>query len=213
MMNKRVKAEITKFHKENYRIKFCLGTIALIFVCVAMIIMATFTQIKINFNIPENTLGTYLKFEYIPQIPVIMFTAALLGECWGLMSVIIYIIMGLSPFFPVFALGGGMAYVFQYNFGYIFAYIFAVLIASKQLKGRPSIKNIIKAVIFGVLIIHLIGIIYMAIIALLRQDSIDFIKNWIYYQSVSKLLYDIVFSFIAVVIARGIRKLLWVLMG
>ncbi|MBQ4123275.1 biotin transporter BioY [bacterium] len=213
MMNKRVKAQITKFHKENYRIKFCLGTIALICVCVALIVMATFTQIKINFNIPENTLGTYMKFEYIPQIPVIIFTAALLGESWGLMSVIIYIIMGLTPFYPIFALGGGMSYVFQYNFGYIFAYIFAVLLVAKLLKGKPSVRSMIKAVLGGVLIIHVIGIVYMMLISLLRHDSMDFVKNWIYYQSASKIIYDIVFSFIALVIARGIRRVLWLLMG
>lgn len=213
MVNKRVKAEITKFHKENYKIRFCLGTIALVCICIVLIIIATFTQIKINFNIPENTLGTYLKFEYIPQIPVILFTAALLGECWGLIAVITYIILGLTPFFSVFALGGGMSYVFQYNFGYIFAYIFAVIAVSKLLKGRPSVIKMIQAVILGVLIIHIIGILYMTVIALLRHDSVDFIENWIYYQSVSKLLYDVVFSFIAVLIARGIRRILWVLMG
>ena len=213
MVNKRVKAEITKFHKENYRIRFCLGTIALVCICIILIVIATFTQIKINFNIPENTLGTYLKFEYIPQIPVILFTAALLGECWGLIAVITYIILGLTPFFPVFALGGGLSYVFQYNFGYIFAYIFAVLISAKLLKGKPSILKMVQSVICGVLIIHIIGILYMSVIALLRHDSVDFIKNWIYYQSVSKLLYDIVFSFIAVIIARGIRRILWLLMG
>lgn len=213
MVNKRVKAEITKFHKENYRIRFCLGTIALVCICVSLIIMATFTQIKINFNIPENTLGTYLKFEYIPQIPVILFTAALLGECWGLIAVITYIILGLTPFFPVFALGGGMSYIFQYNFGYIFAYIFAVLVSAKLLKGRHSVVKMIQAVIFGVLIIHLIGILYMAAIALLRHDSVAFIESWIYYQSVSKLLYDIVFSFIAVIIAAGVKRILWLLMS
>lgn len=213
MMNKRIKAEITKFHKENYRIKFCLGTIALMCVCIFLIVAATFTQITINFNIPENSVGTYMKFEYIPQIPIILFTAALLGECWGLMAVVIYIIMGLTPFFPVFALGGGMSYIFQYNFGYIFAYIFAVLIASKSLKRKQSVMNMIKAAISGVVIVHIIGIVYMFVIAILRHDSIDFVRNWIYYQSLSKLLYDIVFAFMAILVAKAIRRILWLVMG
>lgn len=213
MMNKRVKAELRKYHKENHRIRFCLGTIALIAVCVVMLIIATFTQIRINFNIPEDSLNTYLKFEYIPQIPVVLFTAGLLGECWGLFAILIYIFMGLTPFFPVFALGGGLPYIFQYNFGYIFAYIFAVLIASKELKGNSSVLDMIRAVLYGVIVIHIIGIIYMSIIAILRHDSVDLIKNLIYYQSLSKLLYDVVFSFIAVLLAKGIRKILWIIMG
>lgn len=213
MINKRVKEGIKKFHKPNTRIKFCLGTIALISFCVMLLIIATFTQIKMNFNIPENGIISYLKFEYIPQIPCVLFIAGLLGECWGLFTILIYIIMGLTHLYPVFALGGGLSYIFQYNFGYIFAYIFAVLLTSKELKNGNSILHILLAVFYGVFIIHIIGIAYLTIIALLRQDSWDFIKNLIYFQSLSKLLYDIVFGFIAILIAKGCRKLLWIIMG
>lgn len=214
MMNKRVKAGIKKFHKENTRIRFCLGTVALVFFCVVLLIIATFTQIKINFNIPADMgLGSYLKFEYIPQIPIVIFIAAFLGECWGLLAILIYMFLGLSPWFPVFALGGGLSYVFQYNFGYIFAYIFAVLLTAKELKRDNSVLTLIKAVIYGVLTVHVIGTIYMAIIALFRHDSIQFVSNWIYYQSLSKILYDIVFGILALLIAKGCRKILWLIMG
>lgn len=213
MVNKRVKEEIKKFHKPNPRIRFCLGTLALVFMCVMLLIIATFTQIKINFNIPESGMVSYLKFEYIPQIPIVLFIAALLGECWGLLSIFLYILLGLTPWFPIFALGGGLAYIFQYNFGYIFAYIFAVLLASKELKKEKSFLNVIFAVLSGVFVIHLIGMFYMTIIALLRHDSWDFICNVVYFQSLSKILYDIVFSFLAIFIAKGIRKILWIIMG
>lgn len=214
MVNKRVKAGIKKFHSENTRIRFCLGTLALIAFCVVLLVIATFTQIKINFNIPaDSALGTYMKFEYIPQIPVVIFIAALLGECWGLLTVLIYILLGLTPWYPIFALGGGLPYIFQYNFGYIFAYIFAVILTAGELKRGHSIWNLLKAVLFGVLSIHVIGTIYMAIIALFRHDSIYFVANWIYYQSLSKILYDIVFGILALLIAKGCRKILWLIMG
>ncbi len=213
MMNKRVKEEIKKFHNENYKIKFCLGTLSLVWLCLFILIIATFTQIKINFNIPDNGLHSYLKFEYIPQIPVILFIAGLLGETWGLITVLLYIIIGLIPYYPVFALGGGLSYIFQYNFGYIFSYIFAVIITGKQLNKSNNVLNIILSVIYGITLIHVIGIFYLTVIALLRHDSFEFIKNLIYYQSVSKILYDIVFGFIALLIAKGIRKVLWLLIG
>lgn len=214
MMNKRVKAGIKKFHSENGRIRFCLGTLALVFFCVVLLIIATFTQIKMNFNIPtEVGLGNYLKFEYIPQIPVVIFIAALLGECWGLLVILIYIFLGLTPWFPIFALGGGLSYVFQYNFGYIFAYIFAVILTAGELKKNNSILTLIKAVLYGVLSVHVIGTIYMAIVALFRHDSIYFVSNWIYYQSLSKILYDIVFGILALLVAKGCRKILWLIMG
>lgn len=214
MMNKRVKEGINKFRSENKRIRFCLGTLALVAICVAFLIIATFTQIKINFNLPsEMGVGNYLKFEYIPQIPVVIFIATLLGECWGLLAVLIYIILGLTPWFSLFALGGGLSYIFQYNFGYIFAYIFAVLLTAKELKKNHTILTMLCAVLFGVLSVHVIGTIYMAIIALIRHDSFEFIANWVYYQSLSKILYDIVFGILALIIAKGCRKILWLIMG
>ncbi len=213
MMNKRIKNGIIKYHKPNVRIKFCLGTIALVSICIMFLIIATFTQIKVNFDLSQSGIANYLKFEYIPQIPVVLFIAGLLGEFWGLSAVLIYIILGLSSFYPIFALGGGLSYIFQYNFGYIFAYLFAVIIASKMMKKNNSIINMTLGVLYGVIIIHLIGVIYMIIIALLRHDSPEFIFNWIYFQSISKILYDIVFSFIAVLTAQGCRKVLWILIG
>ena len=159
MMNKRVKEGIKKFHTKNPRIKFCLGTLALVGLCVMFLIIATFTQIK--FNMSDVGLDSYLKFEYIPQIPVVLFIAALLGECWGLLTILLYIGFGLTGIYPVFALGGGFSYVFQYNFGYILAYIFAVLLVSKELKKGTSFWHLILATLYGVFIIHIIGILYL----------------------------------------------------
>ena len=213
MMNKRFKAGIKKIHKPSQRIRFCLGTLVLVAFCVLLLVIGTFTQIKINFNLPDSGIVSYLKFEYIPQIPIVLFIAALLGEFWGLVAVLIYIIMGLSPWYPIFGLGGGLSYVFQYNFGYIFAYIFAIFFTTKQLKNSTTILNTLLAVLYGVAVIHIIGIFYMTIIALLRHDSLHFISNMIYFQSFAKILYDIVFGFLAVLIAKGSRKLLWLIMG
>ncbi len=213
MLNKRVREGIRKIHKPSYRIRFCLGTLSVIAMCVLLLITATFTQIKISFNIPDMGLSSYLKFEYIPQIPVVIFIAALLGGYWGLIAVLIYIVMGLTPAFPVFALGGGLSYIFQYNFGYIFGFIFAVVIAAKMLKKHSSLLDIIFAVLYGVFTIHITGIIYLTIIALLRHDSFELIGNVIYYQSISKILYDFVFGFIAVLIAKALKKIIRIFLG
>ena len=153
-----------------------------------------------------------MKFEYIPQIPVVLFTATLLGECWGLLAILLYMGFGLTNIYPVFALGGGFSYIFQYSFGYIFAYIFSVLLVAKQFKSGSSILNMVFALIYGVGIIHLIGIVYSVIVALIKQDSFDYIVNLIYYQSVSKIFYDLVFGFIAILLAKGARRFLWLIM-
>lgn len=213
MLNKRVKEGIRKIRKPAPKIRFCLGTVALVSLCLMLLITATFSQIKISFNIPDSSLASHLKFEYIPQIPVVLFTAALLGEFWGLLTILIYIIGGLTPYYPVFALGGGFSYIFQYNFGYIFGFIIAVLLAGKQLRKGNSIKALVIATAAGILSVHLCGIIYLTLISLLRHDSFEFIGNMIYYQSVSKILYDIVFGFIAVLAAKISKRILWLILG
>lgn len=210
MINKRVKEGITKFKTQNKQIKFCLGTLALMTMCVVLLIISTFTQIKID---TSESIGMNFEFEYIPQIPIVMFVTALLGDRWGFLTILIYIILGLTPYFPIFALGGGLSYIFQYNFGYIFGYIFAVVFAGKELKKEKSFFNIIFASLKGVALIHIIGILYLTIIALIKHDSVDYIKNMIFYRSLSKILYDIVFSIISIIIAKGCRKVLWLIMG
>lgn len=213
MINRRVKEEIKSFHVPDKKIKFCLGALALLSICILLLVISTFTQIKINFNSANTSTGSYLIFEYIPQIPAVLFIAGLLGESWGLACILIYLILGLTPWFSLFALGGGLGYIFQYNFGYIFAYIFAVILSTRELNKGNSIVNILFAVLFGVLSIHLIGAVYMIIAALIRHDNLDFIANWIYYQSLSKILYDIVFSTLALLLAKACRKILWLIMS
>lgn len=211
MLNKRIKDELKNIKNKETKIKFCLGTFSLIAMCIALLIISTFTQIK--FSGADSGISNYLKFEYIPQIPVVLFIATLLGESFGLLTILIYIILGLTPNHPIFGMGGGLSYIFQYNFGYIFAYIFAVIFSAKELKKDNSILSILKAALIGVLIIHIIGSFYMTINALIRHDSFAFIGNWIYYQSISKILFDIVFGIIAILIGKGIKKFLWLILN
>lgn len=214
MINKRLKENFKNLSKnKTTKIRFCLATIALVCLSLILLVISTFTQIKIDFNIPDSNLDEYVKLQYIPQVPIVIFIAALLGRTWGLTTILLYIILGLSPYFPIFALGGGLEYIFQYSFGYIFAYIFAVIFATNPLKKEYSIKKLLLAMIYGVVTIHIIGLVYMTILALIRHEQAEFIQNWIYYQSLSKILYDIIFSTLAVFIAKGCRKIIWLIMG
>ena len=209
MINKRFKAGYNKLRNNNLKMHFSFGSVTLMALCIFLLVMATFTQIKMNYH--DASVADYVKFEYIPQIPVVLFIGALLSEGWGLAAILCYIIMGLMPFCPIFALGGGPMYVFQYNFGYILGYIFSVVICTKELKNNPSFINFVKAVIYSVLIIHIIGTIYMLAAAFIKHDSLDFIWNWIYSQTIIKILFDIIFSFAAVALARGLKKFLWII--
>lgn len=211
MINKRITAGIRKIKKPSKNLKFSLGTLAIILGSLFLLIIATFTQIKLNINVPD--IISNFKFEYIPQIPVVLFISALLGIKWGVLTIFLYVILGLTPWFSIFGLGGGPTYIFQYSFGYIFAYIFAAYYSAKELKQNNYVISILLAVFYGVFIIHIIGIIYMTIIALLKHDSWSFIYDLIYYQSLSKILYDIVFSIVSIILAKICKKFLWMITG
>ena len=226
-MTKRIDKQLDKFRYKNQSLNLNLGTLALMGICSFLIVIATFTQfdfyhfilpldafsyIGSNFKDPT-VMAHFLKhYRYIPQIPTIMFIVALLGRRFGITSVSIYIIIGLF-FAPVFALGGGLSYVFEYGFGYILAYVPAVFFAGSILKSGLTYRNMAQATLVGVLIIHLVGILYMLFIATIQRESSSLIQGWIVAQSGSKIIYDLFFSFIAMIAARFTKKILWYAIG
>ena len=133
-----------------------------------------------------------------------MFVCAALGRKMALTSVVLYILAGLS-FAPIFGLGGGIKYIFEYGFGYILAYIPAVIIAGLLLK-KYTFPRMIGAAFTGVLTIHIIGILYMIVIALFKHSGAGFIGGWITAQSGLKIVYDIIASFLLILIGKYIHS-------
>lgn len=226
-MTKRIEKQLKKFKYENQPLGFNLGVLILIGLCSFLIVIATFTQFDFNhFIIPLDAfsyIGADFKnpavmehfikhYRYIPQIPAIMFIVTLLGRRFGIASVLIYILTGLF-LAPVFALGGGLEYVFQYGFGYILAYIPAVFFAGSILKSGLSYRNMAHATLIGVVTIHVVGILYFLFIATLQRENASFILGWIKAQSVEKIMYDLLFGFLAMVVAKYTKKALWVAIG
>lgn len=224
-MSKRVAKQINSFKYKGEPIRITLGTLVMTGLCVLLIIVATFTQITLKHPyIPFDTLSFlavetneaeilhhFIKsYKYIPQIPVIFFIVALMGRKFGILSVLLYIILGL--FVPVFALGGGISYLFEYGFGYILAFLPAIFFAGTLLKGKNDFLRIFLISLIGVLIIHVLGILYMFFIATLRHAQMDLIVSWILSQSGVQVLYDIFFAMIGIILGKQMRKLLWIVM-
>lgn len=218
MNTKRLRKELDEFNAENKKLKVTMGTLVVMGWCVFLIIIATFTQLDFShyvFGSLNPTNDSFLKIKhciYIPQIPIIFFIASLIGKRFGITAVSIYIILGLS-FFPIFALGGGINYIFQYNFGYILAYIPAVFIVSFLLKDKLNYWTAAKAAFMGVLTIHIIGVFYLILMAIIHQDSFTHVSSWIAMQSGTKLLYDFIFGYFAILISKPIKQILWISMG
>ena len=203
--------------KKKKGIHIGIGSIILILFCAFLLVVATFLQLNItHLYIPAKVFtggvvrpeDFLFSIKYIPQIPIVLFIVGLLGRRLGFASILIYIITGLF-FLPVFALGGGWRYIFEYSFGYILAFLPAAFILGTILKKDYTYKNVAKAVFFAVITIHFIGIFYMAVLALLKHAGINFVLSWIEAQSGIKILYDLIFSYLMVLITKYARAILW----
>ena len=224
-MSKRVAKQINSFKYKGEPIRITVGTLVLTAMCVLLIIVATFTQVTLKHPyIPFDSLSFlavetnenailhhFIKsYKYIPQIPVIFFIVALMGRKFGLLAILMYIFLGLI--FPIFALGGGISYFFEYGFGYILAFLPAIFFAGTLLKGKTDILRIFLISFIGVLIIHVLGILYMFFIATLRHAPMDLVTSWILSQSGIQVFYDIFFAMLGIFAGRQMRKLLWIVM-
>jgi len=203
--------------KNNNKIRFSLGTLVLMLFCTFLLIVSTFIQFDMYFPIipseQERVHGlTFASFwgmyTMIPQVPSVVFVGALLGRSFALASVVIYILMGLF-LLPVFALGGGLNYFSQYGFGYILAYMPAVWFLATQLKNGLNVKNIALGVLWAILIIHVFGMFYMSVVALVKGDGFAFIKSWIVNQSGWKIVFDYVLSFAFVYFTKLLQPIMW----
>ena len=224
-MSKRIADQIDSFKYKGEPIRITIGTLVMTMFCVILLIIATFTQVTVHHPyIPSDTLfflgqehtdietlKHFIKsYDYIPQIPMIFFIVALMGRKFGITAIILYIILGM--FFPIFALGGGISYLFEYGFGYILAYLPAIFFAGTLLKGKTDYLRIPVISLVGVVTIHILGILYMLFISTLRQAPWELVSSWIASQSGVQMLYDIFFTMIAMIIGKQLRTLFWILM-
>lgn len=225
MTSKRYEKQLNSFKYKGEPVKITLGTLILMCLCIILIIVATFTQITLkHIYIPFDAISflsqepTHTQivhhftttYKYIPQIPVVFFIVALLGRKFGILTILGYIILGM--FFPIFALGGGVSYIFEYGFGYILAFIPAIFFTGTLLKIKTDFLRIVLMAALGVLAIHLLGVLYMLFIATLRHASMDLVFGWIISQSGIQIFYDIFFTILAIYIGRWTRRLLWIVM-
>lgn len=205
--------KMKRLEKRQRKIRIPLLNIVLILFCTLLIIGSTFININLKHYILPVELfsGKTLfiedfiySFSIIPQIPIIMLICSSIGKRMTTTSVILYILFGLCTI-PVFALGGGIRYVTEFSFGYILSYIPAVILAGNILK-KYTFKNMLLAAICGVITIHLGGILYMILIALLKHEGAHFITGWVGAQSGLKILYDLIISFIFVLIGKYVHS-------
>lgn len=200
--------KMKRLDKKQKKIKIPILNLVLICFCTLVLIASTFVVIDLKHYILPHGFFSGKNFLYedyifnfsiIPQIPAVLFIGSMLGKKMAASCIMLYLILGIAGL-PIYALGGGLNYVKEYSFGYLLAYIPAIIVVCAYLDKKYSILNMIIASILGVLTIHAAGIIYMVLIALIKQDGLSFVQGWISSQSGLKILYDLILSFVAVII-------------
>lgn len=193
----------TASNTKSQELKFSLMVLVLMFFCFYLLVISTFTQLKL-FTISEWHLK---QVEYIPQIPVIMFLCGLLGKKYGTFSVIIYLFTGLF-LVPIFALGGGIDYVLNYNFGYLLGFAPAVFFAAKIIDEKISLIRLFLSTLCGISIIHLFGVFYLTIFLLIEHENAQTIFNWIKSLTLNNIFIDFLLGFVMICFGIFIKTIL-----
>lgn len=112
-------------------------------------------------------VGAFIKIPvlYVPVTLQIVFTnlaGLMLGGYLGSLSVLIYVLLGLSGV-PVFTSGGGIGYIFRPTFGYLLGFILGTFVAGKisEKNKENSLKKYWFASVINLLIVYSTGVIYM----------------------------------------------------
>lgn len=227
-MTKRVEKQLGYFKYDGKPVRFRPGTILVMVLAIQLLIVSVFTEVNFKhlifpldifsnwaFYFPDGDVNYHAfvrHITYIPQIPMIFFILTLLDKKYAFITVLLYIILGFAGY-PIFAMGGGWKYIFQYGVGYIVSYIPAVWISGRIMERNYDIRNVAKSVLAGLVIINLIGGIVLLFITSLEHESWLVIKNLLYSLSGFKFMYDFVFSCLAVYLALLAKRVLWIILS
>lgn len=125
---------------------------------IGVLAFATATALSARIAIPLP--GTPVPFTFQPL--VVMLAGALLGARLGAASQVAYLAIGALGF-PVFAAGGGLAYLLGPTGGYLIANPFAAFVIGSLV--RPGMLKIIGALLAGLAVIYAGGVAWLAIVA------------------------------------------------
>lgn len=140
--------------------EFLWALIGLILTIGGTFLEASVTDFPWHWNqsgIPTYSLGvTY-------QIGAVLLVGCLGGKNAGAISQIAYLALGLA-WLPVFDQGGGLGYLKQPSFGYLLGFVpGAWLCGFLAFKKPPTVENLAFSCVCGLVVVHLIGLIYLVL--------------------------------------------------
>ena len=154
------------------------------------------------------SIGAFIRIPAGPvpvtlQSMMVVLAGLVLGSRNGALACIIYIVLGLIGF-PVFASGGGFAYVLMPSFGYLLGFVLAAWFIGK-FRGNDFRYNLMIS-LAGLLMIYLTGILYFAILQQLYYGR-TFTAGWLFWNLF--LIYipgDVITVIISNIVYEKLRK-------
>lgn len=153
-------------------------------------------------------IGSYisipLPFTPIPftlQVLFVLLSGIILGSYYGFMSSLLFLILGIIGL-PVFSGGhGGFVAVVGPTGGYLFGFLIAPLMIGYF--SKKSKKLIPIGIILGIVVIHLLGVLWLARVNMLSVSKAFLIG------SLPFIPFDLIKGFIAYILSLYLLKHVW----
>ena len=123
----------------------------------------SFSKLKLSEDLINSLLSLFPKFtftlqDYNLQILTVWFVGIVLGPTFGLITLLIYLLLGIIGL-PVIAGGGGIDYFKEPTFGYLLAFPGAAYLAGWFFEQNKKLLAVVLPIAF----IHLCGILYVLV--------------------------------------------------
>jgi biotin transport system substrate-specific component len=128
------------------------------------------------------------------QVGAVLLVSCLGGRTTGVLTQVIYILLGLL-WLKVFNDGGGIEYLHKANFGYLLGFIPGAWVCGQLAFARKlQLENLGLSCFFGLLTIHLVGIFYSIVYQVINWQQLgefklgEFTLNYSVYPFISQLV-------------------------
>jgi biotin transporter BioY len=156
---------------------------------------------------------------YVPQVPVALFLAALLGPTYGFGAVVLFLAMGALGL-PVFSGGGGIGYFSEPVGGYLLGMLLAGFLISRHAARRLTARldawqwfaTSIQLAGTGVLMVHAIGTVGLLFQWVAGGLDASLLLAWWERCTLAPILYDYVLAACLLIGLRMTRMALWVVL-
>ncbi len=128
---------------------------------------------QISLFVALMVIGAFVKIPnpFFPVVPITLqlffavLSGLILGAKKGTISQLIYVALGLIGV-PVFAMGGGLQYVFNPTFGFIIGFVLASFLSGliREKVNNITVPNIYFASFIGLVVVYVVGIVYLFLI-------------------------------------------------